>query len=67
MQIQNYFRETTGIKGDFILQAGRVEAGKKNQAMLCWALRNTNIPIVLIGSTKKLASIWQAMQGNWWK
>ena len=45
------FRETTGIKGDFILQAGRIEAGK-NQAMLCWALRNTNIPIVLIGSTK---------------
>ena len=33
------------------MQAGRVEAGK-NQAMLCWALRNTNIPIVLIGSTK---------------
>ena len=45
------FREKTGIKGDFIMQAGRVEAGK-NQAMLCWALRKTNIPIVLIGSTK---------------
>ena len=33
------------------MQAGRIEAGK-NQAMLCWALRKTNIPIVLIGSTK---------------
>ena len=45
------FREYTGIKGEFLLQAGRIEPGK-NQAMLCWALKNTNIPIVLIGSSK---------------
>ena len=34
----NKFREYTGIRGDFVLQAGRIEAGK-NQAMLCWAMR----------------------------
>ncbi len=45
------FREHTGIRGRFVLQAGRIEPGK-NQAMLCWALRKTNIPIVLIGSCK---------------
>lgn len=45
------FREYTGIKGDFVMQAGRIEAGK-NQAMLCWALKNTSINIVLIGGTK---------------
>jgi glycosyltransferase involved in cell wall biosynthesis len=45
------FREQTGIHGDFIMQAGRIEPGK-NQAMLCWALKKTNIPIVLIGGTK---------------
>ena len=33
------------------MQAGRIEPGK-NQAMLCWALRKTNIRIVLIGSSK---------------
>ena len=33
------------------MQAGRIEPGK-NQAMLCWALRKTDIPIVLIGGTK---------------
>ncbi len=44
------FREETGITFDFIMQAGRIEPAK-NQAMLCWALRHTNIPIVLIGST----------------
>ena len=32
-------------------QAGRIEPAK-NQAMLCWALRETNLPIVLIGGTK---------------
>lgn len=45
------FRQLTGIKGPFVLQAGRIEAAK-NQAMLCWALRKTNVPIVLIGGTK---------------
>ena len=45
------FRRHTGIKGPFVLQSGRVEAGK-NQAMLCWALRRTNLPIVLIGGTR---------------
>uniref|UniRef100_UPI00404775FC glycosyltransferase family 4 protein n=1 Tax=Cyanobium sp. TaxID=2164130 RepID=UPI00404775FC len=45
------FRRHTGIQGPFVLQAGRMEAGK-NQAMLCWALRQTNLPIVLIGGTR---------------
>lgn len=47
----NKFRAISGIKGDFIMQAGRIEPGK-NQAMLCWALRQLDIPIVLIGSSK---------------
>ena len=33
------------------MQAGRIEPGK-NQAMLCWALRKTDVQIVLIGSSK---------------
>ncbi len=45
------FREESGIRGPFVLQAGRIEPAK-NQAMLCWALRNSNLPIVLIGSTE---------------
>ncbi len=45
------FRRHTGIQGPFVLQAGRIEAGK-NQAMLCWSLRDTNLPIVLIGGTR---------------
>ena len=52
------FRKHTGITGPFILQAGRVEAAK-NQAMLCWALRETNIPIVLIGGTRHWPSYAQ--------
>ena len=43
------FREMTGLREPFVLQAGRIEPAK-NQAMLCWALRESNLPIVLIGS-----------------
>ena len=52
------FRQYTGIRGPFVLQAGRVEAAK-NQAMLCWALRKTNVPIVLIGGTSHWPSYAQ--------
>ncbi len=45
------FKDKTGINQPFIMQAGRIEPAK-NQAMLCWALRKTNIPIVLIGSSE---------------
>jgi len=43
------FRSQYGLQGPFVLQAGRIEPAK-NQAMLCWALRHTDLPIVLIGS-----------------
>ena len=46
----NLFRKHTGIHEPFVMQAGRIEPGK-NQAMLCWALRNTDVQIVLIGSS----------------
>ncbi len=45
------FRQHSGIQGPFVMQAGRIEPAK-NQAMLCWALKDTSLPIVLIGSTK---------------
>jgi glycosyltransferase involved in cell wall biosynthesis len=60
------FRRHTGIQGPFVLQSGRVEAGK-NQAMLCWALRNTNLPIVLIGGTRHwpaYAELCKAISGD---
>ena len=44
------FRKSTGISTPFVMQAGRIEPAK-NQAMLCWALRETNLPIVLIGGS----------------
>ena len=60
------FRQQTGIHHPFVMQAGRIEPSK-NQAMLCWALKETELPIVLIGvvsigphmqsSAKKLAVI----------
>lgn len=45
------FQQQTGIKYPFVLQAGRIEPAK-NQAMLCWALRKTNMPVVLIGGSQ---------------
>jgi len=42
------FRNRFGLNEPFVLQAGRIEPAK-NQAMLCWALRDTTLPIVLIG------------------
>jgi len=45
------FRKHVGLAGPFVMQAGRIEPAK-NQAMLCWALRDTNLPIVLIGRSE---------------
>jgi glycosyltransferase involved in cell wall biosynthesis len=45
------FRQRFGLTGPFVLQAGRIEPAK-NQAMLCWALRHTELPIVLIGKSE---------------
>ena len=45
------FRDMSGLREPFVLQAGRIEPAK-NQAMLCWALRKTSLPIVLIGASR---------------
>lgn len=60
------FRKLTGIQTPFVLQAGRIEPAK-NQAMLCWALRHTHLPIVLIGSSKHwpaYAQLCKAISGE---
>lgn len=60
------FRRLTGIQGPFVLQAGRIEPAK-NQAMLCWALRETTLPIVLIGSSRhwpSYAALCQQISGD---
>ena len=61
----NAFREATGILEPFVLQAGRIEPAK-NQAMLCWALRETNLPIVLIGgsNTGPYADLCKSISGE---
>lgn len=52
------FQQQTGIRQPFVLQAGRIEPAK-NQAMLCWALRNTQVPVVLIGGSQHWPSYAQ--------
>ena len=59
------FRQHTGLHEPFVMQAGRIEPGK-NQAMLCWALRHTDVPIVLIGGSKhwpSYAELCRAISG----
>ena len=60
------FQQQTGIRHPFVLQAGRIEPAK-NQAMLCWALRNTNLPVVFIGGRQhwpSYAELCQRILGN---
>jgi len=45
------FRNWSGIQGPFVLQAGRVEPAK-NPAMLLWALKDLDLPVVLAGGTE---------------
>jgi len=45
------FRAHTGIQGPFVVQGGRIEPAK-NQGMLCWALRESQLPVVLIGGSQ---------------
>ncbi|MCT0248671.1 glycosyltransferase family 4 protein [Synechococcus sp. CS-205] len=54
----NRFLEYFDLRKSFVLQAGRIEPGK-NQAMLCWALRQTDLQIVLIGSSANWPSYAQ--------
>lgn len=42
------FRKHSGLRGPFVLQAGRVEP-PKNPAMLLYALRDSELPVVLAG------------------
>ena len=46
------FRQHTGIQGPFVVQAGRIEPAK-NQLMLCLALQQSSLPVVLIGSSSQ--------------
>ena len=46
------FRNHTGIQGPFVVQAGRIEPAK-NQLMLCLALQQSELPLVLIGGSSK--------------
>lgn len=55
------FQKETGITEPFVLQAGRIEPAK-NQAMMCWALRKTNLPVVLIGGRKHWPSYAELCQ-----
>lgn len=60
------FRRQSGLEGPFVLQAGRIEPSK-NQAMLCWALRDTDLPIVLIGGSNNwpaYAELCKAISGH---
>ena len=43
------FRSFSGINTPFVCRPGGSTG--QNQAMLCWALRNTDLPIVLIGGS----------------
>lgn len=47
---KDYFSQKYNIK-DYVLCVGRIEP-RKNQLMLVHALKNTNIPLVLIGHTQ---------------
>lgn len=60
------FRETFGIRGDFVLCVGRIER-RKNQLRLVQALRGTGIPLVIVGeciARKYLARCRRAADAN---
>jgi glycosyltransferase involved in cell wall biosynthesis len=56
------FRRASGLQGPFVVQGGRIEPAK-NQAMLCWALRHTSLPLVLIGSSSNWPAYADLCQG----
>ena len=65
MRILNHFEDNRN-QDQFVLQAGRIEPSK-NQAMLCWALKNTSLPIVLIGGRQhwpSYAELCKAISGD---
>jgi len=46
-----FFSETFGLR-DFVISVGHIE-GRKNQLMLLYALRGTDVPVVMVGASHR--------------